>query len=128
VVTLPDALEVLYPNAPTGAYTLADPGSGPTIAAWDEQQLGSQPTSAQIAAVTESQVATGRRDRVIADAVAQIFAARSPIATAILVLSRYGLTQDNDIREHLGLPRITESQHLLGIQAAIAAGAGLPIE
>jgi hypothetical protein len=44
------------------------------------------------------------------------------------VIMRYILTLHNDLREHLGLSRILEPQHLAGIQAAIAAGAAEPVQ
>ncbi len=61
MVTLSDAIQVLYPSArpDTGAgardYTIADDGTGPRIAFW-APALGPQPTQAQIDAVTQAQV------------------------------------------------------------------------
>jgi hypothetical protein len=61
MVTLAEALEVLYPNArPLVDYVVRDDGTGPRIADWSAA-LGAQPTAEQLAAVTAEQVEAARR-------------------------------------------------------------------
>lgn len=67
------------------------------------------------------------RQRAIAAAFSKVTSSSDEWAVAILAMNRYALTLVNDIRQHLGLSRITEAEHLLGIQAAVASGAGDPI-
>jgi hypothetical protein len=127
MVTLPDALEVLYPNALAGAWRLTDTGSGPTITYWDVAALGTQPTPETITAVTQQQVDTLRSSRAVSAALQTTFNSLSPSAVSDRVTLRYVLTLLNDVREHVGLPRIMEPAHIAGIQASIQAGAAEPI-
>lgn len=59
MVTLPDALMVLYPAAVRGTdYRLEDDRRGPRIVFWDSAKLGPEPDPrAAVAAVTDAQVA-----------------------------------------------------------------------
>jgi len=65
MVTLVEALQVLFPtaraeNGPGGRdYAIADDGSGPQIVYWNPA-LGTQPTPAELAAVTQAQVDAAR--------------------------------------------------------------------
>lgn len=65
--------------------------------------------------------------RAVQQALAITLSELGPAAVSDRVTLRYVLTLLNDVREHVGLPRIPELAHLAGIQAAIAAGAGEPI-
>lgn len=76
---------------------------------------------------TEAQLAW-ERSRAVAQAISETMGGFAPANISDRVTLRYVLTLLNDVREHLGLTRIQEPDHLAGITAAIAAGAGEPIE
>lgn len=128
MVNLADALTVLYPNAtPLVDYTVSDDGTGPAITDWSAA-LGPIPSAETLAAVAEDQVAAARQQRATMAALSQTLGGMNAAAISDRVTLRYVLTLLNDVREHLGLPRIQEADHLAGIQVAIAAGAAEPIQ
>jgi len=64
MVSLPDALYVLFPTAdPFRDYSLSDDGSGPRITAW--YLTDPQPTPEQLSAVTDEQVIEARVARTL---------------------------------------------------------------
>lgn len=68
MVTTAEALEHLYPDAnPYTDYRVGDSGSGPEITYWNPA-LGTQPSPATLAAVTEAQVTAARLAKVKAAA------------------------------------------------------------
>lgn len=127
MVSLIDALSVLAPDAiPLRDYELADDGTGPRIAAWNLPEP--QPTAEQIAAVTVEQVAAVRRAKQIAAAAAETLGGWQPTGISDRTILRYVLTLVNDLREHVGLTRVPESEHVAALVAAVQAGYGEPIE
>ncbi|MGL6095048.1 MAG: hypothetical protein ACRC7O_04510 [Fimbriiglobus sp.] len=66
--------------------------------------------------------------RAVADALSATFGGMAPTAISDRVTARYVLTLINDVREHVGLPRILEPGHVVGLMAAVQAGAGEPID
>ena len=67
MVSLSDAISVLFPAAtfgpPGGTVWLTDDGTGPAITYWDAAALGPQPTTQQLAKVTDAQVTAHRQQQ-----------------------------------------------------------------
>ena len=61
VVTLPDALLVLYPSARVNDdYVVTDDGTGARITVWNSTKLGALPSQAELDSVTQAQVNAAR--------------------------------------------------------------------
>ena len=65
--------------------------------------------------------------RAVTDAVTQTMTGMSAANVSDRVTLRYVLTLLNDVREHVGLTRIVEADHLVGLTQAVAFGAGDPL-
>lgn len=101
MVTIPDALSVLFPAAaPLRDYVVSDDGSGAVITYWSES-LGTQPTPAELAAVTAEQVAAARLAKNRTDAGSAAVYASDGLAVANRAAESVGATRDNDLAETL---------------------------
>jgi len=127
MVTLADALGVLLPTArPSLDYVVADDGDGPRVTYWNLPDP--PPTAEQISAVTAEHVAAVRKARQVAAAAAETLAGLQPTGISDRTILRYVLTLVNDLREHIGLPRVSEPEHVAALLAAVQAGYGDPIQ
>lgn len=64
--------------------------------------------------------------RAASAAVSNVAAAADPAFTADRIILRYLCTAVNDVRAHVGLPRVLEPEVVAGLVAAAQAGAGSP--
>lgn len=113
MVTLADALSVLYPAAePLRDYTLVDDGTGPRIVAWNLP--APQPTQAELDAVTEQQVVAVRVGKRRQEAGIAAATAADGTSVANRAAESVGASRDNDLAETMralcGLLGITTAQ------------------
>lgn len=121
MVTLAQAIEYLFPNAkPLVDYTVEDKGEGPYIKQWNAA-IGTQPTQAQLDAVTQAMIDTSLQQRLYTAAKALTAAndMRSKQQKAVVLVLR---DEINILRAAAGLSARTVAQLRNAINGKIDAG------
>jgi uncharacterized protein YkwD len=122
MVSLPEALGVLYPEAvPLRDYSVSDYGSGPQIVWWDAGLLGPIPTPEALAAVTQEAVEAARTARA-RNAARALVTSPDPIPRAVRALGIVVNAALNEIRSSLGLPIVKIDQAMAAVAAVIDSG------
>lgn len=116
MVSLPDALFVLRPNAVPGVdYTLANSGSGDVIVSWT--YATPQPTAGEIAAVTQDEVDAARLAKVRTAAHTGLLTRGDDFPIGVRAITRAMTTLINDRLQAAGQTRVLESEILAFINA-----------